>query len=150
VTAIRQVTMSIRQRSFGWLPTVVVLAVVLIAGSRLFYLSVQHHAAAARETAATVATASVGRIEPLLQRLADLADRQAASAAPVLSNKDASASLASVPPAANTFWMSSDDKVLGARPAEAALQANGSRRSPPAAYLAPPFWVRYAWVASGS
>jgi diguanylate cyclase (GGDEF)-like protein len=120
VTAIRQVTMSIRQRSFGWLPTVVVLAVVLIAGSRLFYLSVQHHAAAARETAATVATASVGRIEPLLQRLADLADRQAASAAQVLSNKDASASLASVPPAANTFWMSSDDKVLGARPAEAA------------------------------
>ena len=37
-----------RKRDFGWLPTAIVLAVVLIAGSRLMYLSVQHHATAAR------------------------------------------------------------------------------------------------------
>ncbi|MDB6087931.1 MAG: hypothetical protein JWN85_715, partial [Gammaproteobacteria bacterium] len=35
-------TKSIRQQSSGWLPTAVVLAVVLIAGSRLIFLSVQH------------------------------------------------------------------------------------------------------------
>jgi diguanylate cyclase (GGDEF)-like protein len=137
---------SIRQLDFRWLPTAVVLAVVLIAGSRLFYLSVQHHAAAARETAATVASTSVRKIEPLLQRLADLADRQAASAARVLSNTDASASLAIVPPAAKTFWMTNDDKVLGARPADAAT-ANGiasewqsaefTRAAPASAVLGP-------------
>jgi diguanylate cyclase (GGDEF)-like protein len=123
-TAIRRMTASIRQRSFGWLPTVVVLAVVLIAGSRLLYLSVQHHAVAARETAATVASAAVGRIEPLLQRLAELAERPAASAAQVSSNTDTPASLPSVPAAANTFWMSTDDKVLSSRPEEVAT-ANG-------------------------
>jgi diguanylate cyclase (GGDEF)-like protein len=124
MSAIRHMTTSIRQRSFGWLPTVVVLVVVLIAGSRLFYLSVQHHAAAARETAATVASAAAGKIEPLLQRLADLAERQAASAAQLSSNTGTPASLPSVPSAANTFWMSSDDKVVGSRPEEAAT-ANG-------------------------
>jgi diguanylate cyclase (GGDEF)-like protein len=152
--SIRQVTMSIRRRSSGWLPTLVVLAVVLIAGSRLFYLSVQHHAAAARETAATVASASAGKIEPLLQKLADLADRQAASAAPVLSNKDTSASLESVPPAANTFWMSSDGKVLGSRPAETAT-ANGiasewqsaeSTRTVPGAAVLGPIRLGSQWL----
>ena len=115
---------AIRKRDFGWVPTVVVLGVVLIAGSRLIFLSVQHHAAVARETAATVAATFVGKIEPPLQRLADLAGRQAASAAQLLSSTDASGSLESVPPAANTFWMTADDKVLRSRPAEAAT-ANG-------------------------
>ena len=92
---------AIRKRDFGWVPTVVVLGVVLIAGSRLIFLSVQHHAAVARETAATVAATFVRKIEPPLQRLADLAGRQAASAAQLLSSTDASGSLESVPPAAN-------------------------------------------------
>jgi diguanylate cyclase (GGDEF)-like protein len=145
-TLIRQVTTSIRQRSVGWLPTVVVLAVVLIAGSRLIYLSVQHHAAVARETAATVASTSVRKIEPLLQKLAVLAYRQAASAAQVLSNKDMSASLESMPPAAGTFWMTSDDRVLGSRPGEAATasgiasewqSAESTRTIPGSAVLGP-------------
>ena len=70
----------IRQRNFGSLPTIVVLIVVLAAGSRLIYLSVQHHAAMARETAATVAATFVKNIEPALQKLAALASRQAAAA----------------------------------------------------------------------
>src|ERR1700692_3448085 len=111
---------SINKRDFAWLPTVVVLAVVLIAGSRLIYLSVQHHAAVARETAAVVAATFVKKIEPPLQRLADLAGRQAASAAQVLSSTDTSGSLESVSPPAKTFWMTADDKVLASRPAETA------------------------------
>jgi hypothetical protein len=61
----------IRRRDFGWLPTVVVLAVVLIAGSRLMYLSVQHHATAARAAASTVLAGYVAKIEPELQKLDD-------------------------------------------------------------------------------
>lgn len=139
-------TTSIRRRTFGWLPTVVVLTVVLIAGSRLIYLSVQHHAAAARDTATTVAAAFVKKIEPPLQRLADLAGRQAASAAQLLSGADTSGSLASVPPAANTFWMTADDKVLGSRSADAAAasgiagewqSAESARAAPDSAVLGP-------------
>ena len=113
-TSILQATASIRRGNVAWLPTAVVLAVALIAGSRLIDLSVRHHAAAARETAATVVNTSVRKIEPLLQKLADLAERQAAAAAQV----------EWVPTAAKTFWMTSDDKALGSRPAEAAT-ANG-------------------------
>ena len=113
-----------RQRTFLWVPTVVVLAVVLIAGSRMISLSVRHDAAVARETAATVANTSVGKIEPLLQKLAELAERRAALAAQVPTRRDTLASLESLPPVAKTLWMSSDDKVLGSRPAEAAT-ANG-------------------------
>jgi diguanylate cyclase (GGDEF)-like protein len=137
---------SIRKRDFAWLPTVVVLAVVLIAGSRLIYLSVQHHAAVARETAATVAATFVRKIEPPLQRLADLAGRQAASAAQLLTSTDTSGSLESVPPATKTFWMSADDKVLGSRSAEAATasgiasewhSAESTRAAPGSALLGP-------------
>src|SRR5258707_6792696 len=87
-------------------------------------LSVRHDAAVARETAATVADTSVRKIEPLLQKLADLAERRAALAAQVSSNKNTLASLESLPPADKTFWMTSDDKALASRPAEAAT-ANG-------------------------
>jgi diguanylate cyclase (GGDEF)-like protein len=137
---------SIRKRDFAWLPTVVVLSVVLIAGSRLIYLSVQHHAAVARETAATVAATFARKIEPPLQRLADLAGRQAASAAQFLSSTDTSETLESVPPATNTFWMTPDDKVLASRPAEAATaggiasewqSAEATRAAPGSAVLGP-------------
>jgi diguanylate cyclase (GGDEF)-like protein len=107
-------------RSFGFLPPAVVFVVVLAAGSRLIYLSVQHHAAAARVTAATVAAAYVKKIEPALQNLAALAAEQADLAAKaVQSTKDSATG--SEPPAANTFWMSADDRVLGARDTEAQI-----------------------------
>jgi diguanylate cyclase (GGDEF)-like protein len=118
------VTTWTRRHNFRWVPTLVVLAVVLVVGSRMIALSVRHDAAVARETAATVANNSVRKMEPLLQKLADLAERRAALAAQVPSHRETLASLESLPPAAKTFWMTSDDKVLGSRPAEAAT-ANG-------------------------
>jgi diguanylate cyclase (GGDEF)-like protein len=108
---------SLRKRSVGWLPTVVVLATVLIAGSRLIYLSVQHHAAVARETAATDSATFARKIEPALQNLADFAGRQAADRSSSHSTSSASEPL---PPAGNTFWMTADDKVLYSASAEAA------------------------------
>jgi diguanylate cyclase (GGDEF)-like protein len=105
-------------RNFGSLPTVVVLTVVLAVGARLIYLSVQHHAAAARVTAAAVGATYVKKIEPALQNLAALAERQADSAAKVVWKTQDFASLASVSPAPNSFWLSADDKVLGARSSE--------------------------------
>jgi diguanylate cyclase (GGDEF)-like protein len=97
----------------------VVFAVVLAAGARLIYLSVQHHAAAARVTAATDAAAYAKKIAPALKNLAGLADQQAKSGAKLMSSTGDLASLASKPPAANTFWMNADDRVLGARSSEA-------------------------------
>jgi len=109
----------IRKRDLGWLPTVVVLGVVLIAGSRLIYLSVQHHAGAAKLTAEGIVTAYVHNIDPEMQKLGDLATRQAGSAIEALSTTDQRASLGSLPLATNTFWMTNDDKVASSDPAEA-------------------------------
>jgi diguanylate cyclase (GGDEF)-like protein len=99
---------------------VVVLAVVLIAGSRLMYLSVQHHATAARATAVTILGAYGSKIEPELQRLGNLASHQAAAASKAVADTSTFTSLESVPFSSNTFWMTADDRVLTARPAEAA------------------------------
>ncbi len=68
--------------TFAWLPTAVVLAVVALAGSRLIYLSVQHHAAVSRQSAAAVAAARAAKIESPLQRLAAAAAREAESGQP--------------------------------------------------------------------
>jgi diguanylate cyclase (GGDEF)-like protein len=118
--------MAFRLRNLGWLPTAVVLGVVLICGSRLIYLSVQHHAQLARETAATVAAGYAAKIEPALQALADLAEARATAAAATTAaaqippGKHGPAPLAAaVPPQANTFWMSGEDKVQGSRSEEA-------------------------------
>ena len=110
----------IKKRDLGWLPTVVVLAVVLIAGSRLMYLSVQHHATAARATAATIVTAYVSKIEPEFQKLGTLASRQAGAANKALADTSTFRSLDSVPLANNSFWMTAEDRVLASRPTEAA------------------------------
>lgn len=139
-------TRSIRRLSVGWLPTAVVLAVVLICGSRLIFLSVQHHAAVARETATARAATFARKIEPQLQRLANLAARQAALAGQGLSATEGSAAIASMTPAANTFWMSSEDKVLRSRASEAATasglaseweSAESARPAPARAVLGP-------------
>jgi diguanylate cyclase (GGDEF)-like protein len=137
---------SIRQLNVGWLPTAVVLAVVLICGSRLIFLSVQHHAAVARETATARAATFARKIEPQLQKLANLAARQAALAGQGQSALGDSASIATLRPAANTFWMTTDDKVLGSRPNEAATasgiaseweSAESARSAPASAVLGP-------------
>ena len=93
------------RRDFGWLPTAVVLCVVLIAGSRLVYLSVQHHAIAARGAANTILAGYVGKIEPELQKLGNLAARQAAVGGAAVADTNTFTSLDSVPLASGTFWM---------------------------------------------
>ena len=113
----------LRSRGAGWLPTVVVLVVVVLTGSRLISLTVQHHIAAARVKAAGVAAEFAGRIEPRLQQLAELSARQSQSAAQGLVGEPA-ASIESLPVAGNTFWMAADGTVLRSRP-EAADTANG-------------------------
>jgi len=110
----------IRASGVEWLPTVGLLIVVLIGGSRLIYLSVQHHAAAARVTASALADTYANKIGPEFQKLADLAASRAASAAASLENSDLSSSLDAIPSADNTFWMGADDRVLLAPPAELA------------------------------
>ena len=107
------------RRDFGWLPTAVVLAVVLIAGSRLMYLSVQHHATATRTAASTILAGYVGKIEPELQKLGNLAARQAVVAGTAVADTNTFTSLDSVPLASSTFWMTSDDRVLASRPTDA-------------------------------
>ena len=101
-----------------WLPTAVMLAVVLIGGSRLIDLSVLHHSALARGTANAVAGAFVAKIEPELDKLAAVARGQAEAAAK--RRDDADTPLPSIPPGFHSFWMNADDSVLSARPTEAA------------------------------
>ncbi|HEY0800700.1 MAG TPA: GGDEF domain-containing protein, partial [Steroidobacteraceae bacterium] len=96
---------------FVSLPALVAL-VVLTAGARLIFLSAEHHAALARETAKTVAADSARKIETQLQRLYGLASTQAESTARVASKTGKFAAPASMQPQANTFWMTADDQVL--------------------------------------
>jgi diguanylate cyclase (GGDEF)-like protein len=107
-----------RLRESEWLPTAVVLAVVLAAGSRLIYLNVERHAEAARVAANALARTYVHKIEPEFQRLASVAVAQAAAAAKLPPSADLAASLESLPLAANTFWMSAADQVLRSPPAD--------------------------------
>jgi diguanylate cyclase (GGDEF)-like protein len=119
---------AIGRRGVAWIPTVIVLSVVLIAGSRLIYLSAQRNAFLARQTALNVGNGVAGKIEPLLQRLAEVAARQAASAAPIAERVTAAGAkadlLATVPMTTETFWMSDEDAVLFA-PAVASVAAAG-------------------------
>jgi len=136
----------VKKRELGWLPTVLVLAVVLVAGSRLMYLSVQHHAALARATAADISAGYVGKIEPELQKLGALAVRQAAIANKALMSSSTLAPLESVELPRNTFWMTEDDRVLTARSAESTTasgiaseweSAESTRAVPGASVLGP-------------
>ena len=135
-----------RRRELGWIPTVVVLAVVLIAGSRLMYLSVQHHATAARAEASSILTGYVNKIDPQLQKLGVLASKQAALASKAVADTNTFTSLDSVPLVANTFWMTNEDRVLSALPREANAAggiasewdtADSSRPVPGASVLGP-------------
>jgi diguanylate cyclase (GGDEF)-like protein len=140
---------------FAWLSTAVVLIVVLLAGARLIYLSVQHHATVAHETAASVAATFAKKIEPQLQKLDALAARQAASAAQAPASPDAYPE-SLPPPATGTFWMSAGDNVLGSR-AEEAANASGiasewrsaeSARPAPASAILGPMRLGSAWLVA--
>jgi diguanylate cyclase (GGDEF)-like protein len=145
-----------RRRDYGWLPTVIVLAVVLVAGSRLMYLSVQHHATAARATATTILAAYVAKIEPELHKLGNLAGKQASVAGKALADTNTFRSLDSLPLASGTFWMSSEDRVINSRSTEANAAAGiasewdsaESARPVPGASVLGPMRLGSQWLVS--
>jgi diguanylate cyclase (GGDEF)-like protein len=97
------------KRTLGWLPAAIVLAVVLIAGSRLIALSMQQHAERAREAARIEAAQLAAGIERQLQGVTDDANRQAARA---IANADGLDAFAAVPPVRNGFWLRADGTTL--------------------------------------
>jgi diguanylate cyclase (GGDEF)-like protein len=136
----------LRASAFGSLPTIVVLIVVAAVGARLMYLSVQHHAAVAREAAVTVGANFAAKIEPPLLALASLAARQAALAARNQADPSSVSQLDSLPRTQHTFWMAANDTVLRASPGESDLaggiasewkSAESARVLPSAAILGP-------------
>jgi len=100
-----------RERNLGWLPTVVVLVVVLAAGARLIYLSGRYHAARARESAVTLVNSYALRMEPPLRQLADAA-RQGAGGTPVRNADSPVRSVTGGSPI-HLFRMTSDHRILG-------------------------------------
>lgn len=105
-----------------WAPTVIVLAVLLVAGTRLIALSVEQHAAQARASAQAIADRHGRAIEANLRSLAQLAQRQAARAVEGLGTKGARARLRSVAPGRDAFWIADDGKVLSAARSDRATQ----------------------------
>jgi diguanylate cyclase (GGDEF)-like protein len=140
--------LELNKRGLGWVFTVLVLAVVLSTGSRLIYLSAQHRAAVARQTAASVATSLVAKIEPKLRQLADHASAAAARAVEAAGAPASGSAAGAAPtrPIGALFWMTADDKVRQAVPntsqdasglASEWASAESIRPAPPAAVLGP-------------
>ena len=126
---------AVRRRDFGWLPTVMVLVIVLSAGSRLIYLSAQHRSAEARTAAAAIGARMVAKVEP---KLRELAARATAAGGP------------------QVFRMSPDDKVVRA-PHNLAQDAAGlasewasadSIRAAPAAAVLGPVRLGSQWLVA--
>jgi diguanylate cyclase (GGDEF)-like protein len=109
----------VRIKDVNWLLTVAVLVVILGAGSRLIYLSVQHHEAVAREQAAGVAAGFVAKIEPQLRSLAALARLQAKQ--PDMAAGAAPARRVERPPVSGSLWLGADDKVFSVQKSESAV-----------------------------
>jgi diguanylate cyclase (GGDEF)-like protein len=109
------------KRTAAWLPVALVLAVVLLGGARLIVLSLQQHAAAARETAGAMATQLATRIERQLQLLTDRATRQAARA---VVNGGARTALTATLPDHNGFWMSAEGVALPSKATAASMASS--------------------------
>ena len=152
--------LALHKRRLGWVFTVAVLAVVLITGSRLIYLSAQHRAAQARQTAASLGASLVAKIEPRLRQLADRATAAAgkteagASGAAAAGKTPAAASSAPARPIGTVFWMTADDKVRKAA-SNTAQDASGlasewssaeSVRPAPAASVLGPVRLGSEWL----
>ena len=96
-----------REWGFDLLAVLIVLAVVLLFGSRLIYLGSLRDAAIARQKAAALASQLVARIQPRLRGLAALAANRAA--------------IEPHTAAANAFLMTADDKVLAPQAGKSAV-----------------------------
>jgi diguanylate cyclase (GGDEF)-like protein len=108
------------KNSSAWLPTVIVLAVVLIAGGRLIVLGLERNAADARATARTALNRDRQALESQLGGLATLATNEAARAAREIWAVGGSA-LSSVPPRRGTLWLSEGGAVVHPGAADRAL-----------------------------
>lgn len=147
------------KRGSAWLPTVLVLLVVLAAGGRLISLSVQEHAEQARRSAQTLGTRDARAIETQLQSLARVAytassradnlitTAASSSAEPQDANAGFSALRGTAPLGHDVFWMAQDgtlvssskdsDKALARSIASEWTSADAARRTAPAALLGP-------------
>jgi ABC-type Na+ efflux pump permease subunit len=116
------------KRSSAWLPTALVLAVVLIAGSRIIVLSMQQRAETARVSAQAVVARSARAIESQLQAVAEHAHRAAARASTAIASGNVSGGLESLaPPDHDTFWMTAEGAVVPSGGPAAAIE--GGRRA---------------------
>jgi diguanylate cyclase (GGDEF)-like protein len=108
------------KRGPRWLPSVLVLAMILGAGGRLIALSVQQQAEQSRAAAQQVASRGAEAFSAQLQRLAARASNEAARATNALSGDDVN-EFASIAPARGAFWLSADGTPLPARQSDPAL-----------------------------
>ena len=110
------------ERTSDWLPTVLVLLVVLLAGGRLIMLSMERNATLGRTDARTVLNEDRRVLEAQLKALAQVATDEASRASRALT-ADRSRTLASLAPARNAFWMAADGSVARSTTAAAPLAA---------------------------
>jgi diguanylate cyclase (GGDEF)-like protein len=111
------------QKTSAWLPTVLVLALVLAAGGRLIMLGLQKSASEARATAREALVRDRQAIESQLGRLLNAAANDANAAAHAL-NTNAAASLASILPKKNALWLNADGSVASAGTADPVLASS--------------------------
>jgi diguanylate cyclase (GGDEF)-like protein len=118
-------------RRSAWIPTLTVLAVVLIAGARLIALSVQEHSARARGTAQVEVERHAQLIRSQLQELVDLA--QQPQSPPASKEATTGSRTAQLP---GVVWMDADGVVLRSARADPAtvqsiVQESLSVEAPP-------------------
>jgi diguanylate cyclase (GGDEF)-like protein len=111
------------KRTSAWLPTVLVLLVILLAGGRLVQLGVERNAGAARATARTTLLRNRTALEMQLAAISKTATTEAARAERVLA-ADPSTTLRSIPLRRGTLWFDMKGGVVHPASADAAL-ANG-------------------------
>jgi diguanylate cyclase (GGDEF)-like protein len=116
-------TLAMFKRTSDWLPTVLVLVVVLLAGGRLIMLGLERNATEARTTARNALNRDRNAIESQLSGLASLATKEAARATRTIETGSA-ASLASIPPARNTLWFDAEGAVAHAGSVDPALASS--------------------------
>ncbi len=108
--------MRMRGRNLSaWLPTLLVLGLILAAGSRLIVLSLQQHALQARSLAQESSSRFAHTVEAQLRALTDQSLRQASRASATLGfgdpwdadqdMADPATRLGSIPPARDTLWL---------------------------------------------
>lgn len=95
------------KKSSAWLPTVLVLVIVLLAGARLIMLSLERHADDARVAARTALTERRAALESQLAALATRASSEARRASRALENDSGS-----IVPAKDTFYVQPNGSIV--------------------------------------